>query len=72
MGQLRNRSRLAEMVARVIASFTLVEIWGFTGSVLGHVAAWVLADAVLLPLYFYKIRRAEQQQDLYHTLHTNI
>lgn len=63
---------VAEMVARVAAAFTLVRLWGFTGVVLGHVAAWILADAVLLPLYFRKTRRLQQQQDLLHKLHTGI
>ena len=62
---------LAELVGRVVASFTLVTVWGYTGSVLGHVLAWILADAVLIPLYLVKTRRLERQQQLYHTLHTN-
>ena len=61
---------LAEMVARIIASFTMVTLWGFTGSVLGHVLAWILADLVLIPLYLIKTRRLQRQMHLYHTLHT--
>ena len=57
---------VAEMVARVAAAFTLVKLWGFTGVVLGHVLAWVMADAVLLPLYFRKTRQAERML-LYRT-----
>ena len=60
---------VAEMVARVVAAFTLVKLWGFTGVVLGHVLAWLLADAVLLPLYFRKTRQAQRQLELYRTLH---
>ena len=62
---------LAELVGRVVAAFTLVELWGYTGSVLAHVLAWILADAVLIPLYLVKTRRLERQQQLYRTLHTN-
>lgn len=62
---------LAEMVARIAAVYTLVVVWGFTGTVLGHVLAWILADAVLLPLYFHKTRCAERQLQLYHALHTD-
>ena len=51
---------LAELAARAIAIYTLVALWGFTGTVLGHVLAWLLADAVLLPLYFHKTRQAER------------
>ena len=59
---------VAEMVARVVAAFTLVKVLGFTGTVLGHVTAWILADAVLLPLYFIKTRRLERQQQLYEAV----
>ena len=62
---------LAEVVARIVAVYTLVVVWGFTGTVLGHVLAWILADAVLLPLYFHKTRCAERQLQLYHALHTD-
>ncbi|MBE6918546.1 MAG: MATE family efflux transporter [Ruminococcaceae bacterium] len=61
---------LAELVGRVAAAFTLVELWGYSGSVLAHVLAWILADLVLLPLYFYKTGRLERQQQLFHALHT--
>ncbi len=62
---------LAEMVARVAAAFTLVKFWGFTGVVVGHVSAWILADAVLLPLYFIKTRQAERRLQLYRSLHAD-
>ena len=61
---------LAEMVARVAAAFTLVKLWGFTGVVVGHVSAWLLADAVLLPLYFIKTKQAQRRLQLYQSLHS--
>ena len=62
---------LAEMIARVVAAFTLVKFWGFTGVVLGHVSAWILADAVLLPLYFIKTKQADRRLQLYRSLQAN-
>ena len=62
---------VAEMVARIAAAFTLVNLWGFTGVVCGHVLAWIMADAVLLPLYFAKTRGLERQQQLYQALDHN-
>ena len=59
---------LAELVGRVAAAFTLVDLWGYSGTVLAHVLAWILADAVLIPLYLVKTRYLERQQQLYHAL----
>ena len=59
---------LAELVGRVAAAFTLVDLWGYSGTVLAHVLAWILADVVLIPLYFVKVRRLGRQQQLYHAL----
>ena len=56
---------VAELVGRVAAAFMLVDLWGFTGSVLGHVLAWILADAVLIPLYLMKTRRLGRQQSFH-------
>ena len=61
---------VAEMIARIAAAFTLVKLWGFTGVVFGHVLAWIMADAVLLPLYFRKTRQAARELELYRTLRT--
>lgn len=59
---------LAELVGRVAAAFTLVDLWGYSGTVLAHVLAWILADIVLIPLYLVKTRRLERQQQLYRAL----
>ena len=61
---------VAEMIARIAAAFTLVKLWGFTGVVFGHVLAWIMADAVLLPLYFRKTRQAARELELYRSLRT--
>lgn len=59
---------LAELVGRVAAAFTLVDLWGYSGTVLAHVLAWILADIVLIPLYLVKTRRLERQQQIYRAL----
>lgn len=42
-----------EMIARALAAFLLVPTIGFAGSCLGSPIAWILADAFLIPAYFY-------------------
>lgn len=41
-----------EMVARALAGFVLVPVFGFTGVMFGSPSAWVLADVFLIPAYF--------------------
>lgn len=42
-----------EMVARALAGFILVPIFGYTGVCLGSPIAWVFADAFLIPAFFH-------------------
>lgn len=42
-----------EMIARALAGFLLVPLFGFTGVAMGNPIAWVLADAFLIPAYFH-------------------
>ena len=42
-----------EMIARALAGFVLVPVIGFTGVCLGNPAAWIFADAFLIPAYFH-------------------
>lgn len=41
-----------EMVARMLAGFYLVPLWGIVGAGLGGPLAWVFADLFLIPTYF--------------------
>ena len=56
-----------EMIARSAAGIVLVPILGYTGVCLGGPLAWILADAFLIPAYFYVkrvlIRRRGQNSD---------
>lgn len=42
-----------EMIARALAGFLLVPLFGFIGVAMGNPIAWVLADAFLIPAYFH-------------------
>ncbi len=50
-----------EMVARAVAGFVLVPLFGFTGVTLGSPIAWILADAFLIPAYFH-VRKTLQKR----------
>jgi len=53
-----------EMIARTIAGTVLVPVLGFTGVCLGNPAAWILADAFLIPAYFIVKRRLKRRLDV--------
>ena len=57
---------IAELLPRVAAALWLTRPLGYLGVCLGPTLAWVMADLVLLPLYFIKVRRLQRQQDIYH------
>ena len=46
-----------EMIARTITGIMLVPMLGFTGVCLGNPAAWIMADAFLIPAYFIVKKR---------------
>ncbi len=51
-GKLALFSGLCEMVARTGVALILIPIFGFTGACMAHPAAWILADAFLVPAFF--------------------
>lgn len=50
-----------EMVARVIVAFALVPAFGFVGACLASPIAWVLADAFLIPAFFYVRKKVQKR-----------
>ena len=52
-----------EMLARSIAGIVFVPLWGFTGVCMGNPAAWIFADAFLIPAYFVVRKRLRRQQE---------
>lgn len=51
---------VCEMVARTLVSFILVPSFGFNGVCFAHPAAWIMADAFLIPAFFYVYKKLEQ------------
>ncbi len=50
-----------EMIARSAAGIILVPLLGFTGVCMGSPAAWILADAFLIPAYFIVRKRVRER-----------
>ena len=51
-----------EMIARILVAVVVAGHFGFTGICLAHPAAWVFADAFLIPAFFYCKRRMQKEQ----------
>ena len=51
---------LFELVGRAFVAFALVGPYGFDGAMLANPAAWIMADALLIPAYLHGMRRLEQ------------
>ena len=52
---------VAEMVARALVATCLVPFFGFDAACLSNPAAWVFADAFLIPCYFHVVKRLSLQ-----------
>lgn len=52
---------LMELVGRTLVAFVLVGAMGFNGACFANPAAWICADAVLLPIYFVIVKRLQAQ-----------
>ena len=48
-----------EMLARGLAGFVLVPLFGFTAVCFANPLAWIFADLFLLPAYFFVRKKAE-------------
>lgn len=53
-------SGVAEMFARALVGILLVPIFGFTGACFAGPAAWLFADAFLIPAYFSCYKKLER------------
>ena len=51
---------VAEMIARALVGVLLVPIFGFTGACFAGPAAWLFADAFLVPAYFSCYRKLQR------------
>lgn len=52
---------LCEMVARTLVGLVFVPILGFTAACFASPAAWIFADAFLIPAFFYTRNRLKKQ-----------
>lgn len=53
---------ILELVMRCLAAFVLVQLLGFVGICLSNPVAWIGADIILLPAYFFAIRKFKKKQ----------
>lgn len=60
-GKLALFSGLCEMVARTAVALLLIPVFGFTGACMAHPAAWILADAFLVPAFFVIYNRLKKR-----------
>ena len=47
---------LFELVGRAFVAFALVRPYGFDGAILANPAAWIMADALLIPTWLHTVR----------------
>ena len=52
---------LFELIGRAFVAFLLVGPYGFDGAILANPAAWVMADALLIPAYIHAVRTLEKR-----------
>ncbi len=52
---------VCEMVARAVAGFLLVPVFGFKGAIFASPLAWVFADLFLIPAYMYVMKRLRRK-----------
>ncbi len=53
-----------EMVARGVAGFVLVPLFGYVCAALASPLAWLLADLFLIPAYFYVMKKLRQRAEM--------
>ena len=61
-----------ELAGRVIAAFVLVEHFGFKGVCFAGPLSWLLADMVLIPVYFMAMRKIKKKTTIAATDKTGI
>ena len=59
-GKLAILAGVCEMIARSIAGFYFVPVFGFTAACLASPIAWILADLFLVPAYFLVIKHLKK------------
>ena len=62
-------SGVFEMAARALVGAVAVPLWGFTAACFASPAAWVMADAFLIPACVMCIRRLHRQRERFEVEH---
>lgn len=52
---------VCEMIARAVVAFTLVPMFGYIGAAYASPLAWIMADAFLIPAFFYTYKRLNRK-----------
>ncbi len=60
-GKLAMLAGVCEMIARSVAGFYFVPLFGYTASCLASPVAWILADLFLIPAYFMVMRHLRKR-----------
>lgn len=50
-----------EMIARIVVAWIFVPKWGYLGACFANPMAWIMADAFLIPAYFYAKRKLQKR-----------
>lgn len=50
-----------EMIARIMVAWIFVPKWGYLGACFANPMAWIMADAFLIPAYFYAKRKLQKR-----------
>lgn len=63
-GNLAILAGVCEMFARGIVGFVFVPMFGYTAACFAGPAAWIMADAFLVPAYFYVLNKLKKEAHL--------
>ena len=54
-------SGISEVAVRCVFSFCFIPVFGYAAACLVNPVSWVLADFILIPSYFYCVRRLKKR-----------
>ena len=60
-GNLAIIAGVCEMIARGMLGFTLVPVFGYVAACFDGPIAWIMADAFLIPAYFYVLKKLKNE-----------
>ena len=60
-GNLAIIAGVCEMIARGMVGFILVPVFGYIAACFAGPIAWIMADAFLIPAYFYVLKKLKNE-----------